>query len=229
MRSILIFLILLFVATDCSSRKLPETIPMGRWEYNLLINGVSVGSAVISNSQTEKHYISETEMKMKVGKILNTSHQVVTETKEFRPVKLEINNSVNFNNSSQKIVTTALFKNNEIHIVSMGKKSRIRVTDPFVIDGNYFMSKLIKNRFRDGYTVSSRIFEPSIEPEETIDVTVKVVGIEKIESGGKIVEMIHIIQSLDTFKSVDIFINFEGIMEKAVIRMLNNRIELIRK
>ncbi len=229
MRSILIFLILLFVATDCSSRKLPETIPMGRWEYNLLINGVSVGSAVISNSQTEKHYINETEMKMKVGKILNTSHQVVTETKEFRPVKLEINNSVNFNNSSQKIVTTALFKNNEIHIVSMGKKSRIRVTDPFVIDGNYFMSKLIKNRFRDGYTVSSRIFEPSIEPEETIDVTVKVVGIEKIESGGKIVEMIHIIQSLDTFKSVDIFINFEGIMEKAVIRMLNNRIELIRK
>ncbi len=229
MRSILIFLILLFVTTDCSSKKFPGTIPMGRWEYMLLINGVRVGSAVISASQTEKHYISETEMTMKVGKILNRSHQVVTETKEFRPVKLEINNSVNFNNSSQKIVTTALFKGNEIQIVTMGKKSTIKVTDPFVIDGNYFMSKLIKNRFREGYTVSSRIFEPSIEPEETINVTVKVVGIEKVESGGKITDVIHIIQSLDTFKSVDTYINFEGVMEKAVIRMLNNRFELIRK
>jgi hypothetical protein len=40
--------------------------------------------------------------------------------------------------------------------------------------------------------------------------------------------MIHIIQSIDNFKSVDIYLNFDGIMERAVIKMLNNRIELVR-
>ncbi len=221
--------IILLISTECSSRNMPRKIPMGRWEYRLLINNVTVGSAVISSSQTEKHYISETEMKMKVGKITNVSHQVVTETKEYRPVKLEINNSVNFNDTSQKIVTTAFFRDRTIELVSMGSKSKISVKEPFVIDGNYFMSKLIKNSFRKGYTVSSRIYEPSMEPDETIGVTVRVLGIEKVKTGEESIELIHIVQSIDNFKSVDIYLNFDGTMEKAVIRMLNNRIELVRK
>jgi hypothetical protein len=224
-----ILLILFFISTECSSRKMPETIPMGRWEYKLMINGVTVGSAVISNSQNEKHYISETEMKMKVGKITNISHQVVTETKEFKPVKLEVNNSINFNDTSQKIITTAVFKEKTIELVSLGTRSKINVNEPFVIDGNYFMSKLIKNSFKEGYSVSSLIYEPSMEPDETIGVTVRVVGIETVDTGEKSIELIHIIQSIDNFKSVDIYINFDGIMEKAVIKMLNNRIELVRK
>jgi hypothetical protein len=223
-----ILLILFFISTECSSRKMPGTIPMGRWEYKLMINGVTVGSAVISNSQNEKHYISETEMKMKVGKITNISHQVVTETKEFKPVKLEINNSINFNNTSQKIITTAVFKEKTIELVSLGTRSKINVNEPFVIDGNYFISKLIKNNFKEGYSVSSLIYEPSMEPDETIGVTVSVVGIETVDTGEKSIELIHIIQSIDNFKSVDIYINFDGIMEKAIIKMLNNRIELVR-
>jgi hypothetical protein len=224
-----ILLILFFISTECSSRKMPGTIPMGRWEYKLMINGVTVGSAVISNSQNEKHYISETEMKMKVGKITNISHQVVTETKEFKPVKLEVNNSINFNDTSQKIITTAVFKEKTIELVSLGTRSKINVNEPFVIDGNYFISKLIKNSFKEGYSVSSLIYEPSMEPDETIGVTVRVVGIETVDTGEKSIELIHIIQSIDNFKSVDIYINFDGIMEKAVIKMLNNRIELVRK
>jgi hypothetical protein len=201
---------------------------MGRWEYRLLVNGINVGSAVITNSQTATHYTSETEMKMKVGKVTNVSRQVVTETKKFTPVKLEIQNSINFNDTSQKIVTTALFRENIIELVSMGNRSEVRVNEPFVIDGNYFMNKLIENRFRKGYSVSSRIYEPSMEPEETIGVTVRVVGIEKVEADEKGREMIHIIQSIDNFKSVDIYLNFDGIMERAVIKMLNNRIELVK-
>lgn len=222
-------LIIILISIECSSRRIPEKIPMGRWEYALMINGVTVGSAVISNSQTEKHYISETEMKMKAGKITNISRQVVTETKDFKPVKLEINNSIHFNNTSQKIVTRALFNENAIELDSMGKKSRISVKEPFVIDGNYFINKLIKNRFKEGYSVSSRIYEPSMEPDETIGVTVKVMGIEKVEKNEKKIELIHIVQSIDNFKSIDIYLNFDCIMEKAVIKMLNNRIELIRE
>jgi len=224
----LIFISIIIAAISCSSK--PAQIPEGTWNYDLLVNGVKAGRAVSSNTMTGDNYVIKSEMYLNMGSIENRSIQIVTETKDFKPVKLEVLNSVTdtsgiANQDINKIVT---FKGSEVTLKTGDYESRFTIKDPFVLDGNYFFSELLKNNFKEGVIIKSHIYEPSVEIDTPILVIVEVKGMESILVGKKTMKLLHIKQRVEKFKSMDIYLNENGVTEKIVIKMLNNVFELVR-
>jgi len=157
---------------------------------------------------------------------------VVVETTKFKPVKVEIHNEIINNDTIQKIKTIAHFKGPQGHEVELDtgeEKTSFTIGKPFVLDGNYFMSELLNKKFKNGTVIQSFVYEPSIEVEEPVMMTVKVIGMEKVEINGSKKTLLHLVQSIENFKTIDLYLDNEGIANKFVIKMLNNTIELVLK
>ncbi|HDP81430.1 MAG TPA: hypothetical protein ENN21_11365 [Spirochaetes bacterium] len=220
-------LVLAFSAAACA--KTPGAVPAGSWTYDLLVNGASVGEAVLSNKKEDGRYIMVSELKMGTGDTVNISRQTLTETLDFKPVRLETRNIIITGAKRQEIDTVALFRGREVEITMGGHRTVITLKDDFVLDGNYFLSEFIRNGFREGTEIKGRIYDPSIELETPIAVTARVVGWETVEVAGKKQKLLHIVQSLEQVKSADSYMDEDGVMVKALIQMLNLNIELVRK
>ncbi len=216
-------------AVSCSSK--PESIPEGTWSYDLLVNGVKAGSAVISNSTSGSNYVIKSEMYIKMGTIENSSIQIVTETKDFKPVKLEVLNTVTDTATDKKqvIEKSATFRGKEVTLKNDGYQSKFNIDGVFVLDGNYFFNELLKKSFKPGTVISAKIYEPSVEIEEPILVIVEAKGFADIQVQGRMMKLLHIKQRIEKFKSIDVYINEKGITEKMTMKMLNNVFELARK
>lgn len=224
----IIFIFFITVSISCSSK--PDQIPQGTWNYDLLVNDVKAGRAVSSNTIVGDNYVTRSEMYLNMGSIENKSIQTVTETKDFKPVKLEVINTVTDTAgvSNQEINKTATFNGKEVTLIAGDYKSKFTINDPFVLDGNYFFSELLKNNFKEGVIIKSHIYEPSVEIDTPILVIVEVKGMETVQIGKKSMKLLHIKQRIEKLKSMDIYINEKGITEKIVIKMLNNVFELVR-
>jgi len=224
-----LFSILIIIsAISCSSR--PTQIPEGTWNYDLLVNGVKSGNAVFSNTSSGNNFIIKSEMYLNIGSIENKSIQIVTETKDFKPVKLEVFNTVidKTANNTQEINKTAVFKNNDVTLKSGDYETKFTIKEPFVLDGNYFFSELMKNKFKTGIIIKAYIYEPSVEIDTPILVLVESKGIEEVQIGNKSMKLLHIKQRIEKLKSMDIYLNENGVTEIMVIKMLNNIFEMVR-
>ena len=226
-RSFLSILIII-ISVSCSSK--PTQIPEGIWNYDLLINGVRAGRAVFSNTSSGDNFIVKSEMYLNMGTIENKSIQIVTETKNFKPVKLEVLNTVTdtAGNSTQEINKTATFKGDEVTLKTGDYESKFKIQGPFVLDGNYFFSELLKNKFKTGVIVKANIYEPSVEIDTPILVLVEAKGVESVQVGGRSMRLLHVKQRVEKLKSMDMYLNENGVTEKIVIKMLNNIFELVR-
>lgn len=213
-----------------SCRSNPESIPEGAWTYDLIVNGIKAGSALFVIDETDDLYITKNEMFLKMGTIENKTVQIVTETKDFKPVKLETYNSIKDSASgiNQNVNKIAVFEGNNIKLSSDGYETVIKIESPFILDGNFFYKELMKSGFKKGTRIEAQIYEPSVEMDSTILVVADVAGREKVKVGSKEMNLIHVKQRVEQLKIVDIYLNDEGVMEKAVIKMLNNVFELVR-
>lgn len=221
---ILCFMLLLSCRTN------PESIPEGTWKYDLFVNGVKAGYSTTVFDEKENLYITQNEMYLKIGTMENKTVQTVTETRDFKPVSLEIHNTIKdsasgLNHDMSKI---ASFQGNKVTLTSDGFESVIDIAHPFILDGNYFFKELTKSGFKKGTRIEAQIYEPSVEIDDTILVIIDVAGREKIKVGSSEMNLIHIKQRVEQLKIVDMYLNDEGVMEKAVIKMLNNIFELVR-
>lgn len=228
MKKISLTVLCLILLLSC--RSTPESVPEGTWKYDLIVNGVKAGSAVTVIDEKENLYITRNEMYLKIGTMENKTVQTVTETRDFKPVSLEIHNTIKDSSSglNHEMSKTAVFEGNRVTLKSDGFESVIDITGPFILDGNYFFKELVKSGFKKGTRIEARIYEPSVEIDNTILVIVDVAGREKIEVGSVEMDLIHVKQRVEQLKIVDIYLNDEGVMEKSVIKMLNNIFELIR-
>jgi hypothetical protein len=209
--------------------KVPEKIPTGSWNYKLYVNRSEAGKARMSNELVNNHYITTSELTMKTGMVVNTSKQTITETKDFKPVRLETRNQIIHGKNIQSIDTVAEFKGREIKLLVNGEKSVVKIDRDFLLEGNYFLAKLIEGKFKKGMEIESFIYEPSIEHDEPILLKVKVIGIETIEINGVKHRAIHITQSIESTKSIDTYLDENGVTLKASIEMLNIVIDLIKE
>lgn len=228
MKRLFILIFFILSITSCTGR-VPQVIPQGTWQYLLLMNGVEIGTASVSNKQTKTHHISTVQMDMTLGKIKNSTRQVITETIDFKPVKLEIYNTVTNDDNVQKINTVAEIKGKKIILTAGETKTETTIEKPFILDGNYFMNFFINKKFKKGTQASAYLYDPTFETEEPIRVTMTVAGRESVTINGRKKTLIHLVQRIENSKNIDIYINEAGIAQKAVILMLNNRIELIKK
>ncbi len=217
--------ILLITAGAC--RKSAGEIPTGTWTYRLLVNGAAIGKAVASNKVVNGRYVSTMDMEMDAGYIKNTSRQIITETLDFKPVRLELYNKTIQNDQVSEVKTIANFTGNKVELDTGEGKSTVTITRPFILEGNYFMKELIRNEFKQGTIIRNYIFEPSVDTEEPVLIMVKVLGREDVSINGKTKNLIHLGFSIENLKNIDSYIDNDGITQKTVITMLNNRLELV--
>jgi hypothetical protein len=225
----LALLLLLVVIPAASCRNRIDAIPTGTWKYRLLVNGADIGSAVIINELKNGMYISTTEMEMDAGYIKNSTRQIVTETTDFKPVKLEVYNVTEQNGQKNEMNTVANFNGNRVDLDTAATRSTVTIDRPFILEGNYFMHELIKCRFKEGTVLKNYIFEPSVDVEEPVLVMIKVLGREKVSVSGTKKNLIHVGYSIENLKNIDMYIDDDGITQKTSIVMLNNKLELILK
>lgn len=219
-----IFLSLIIILLTASCGRVPESITNGEWNYTLTVNGVEAGSAVITNTTAGDRFISSTAMYLSMGTIKSSTIQTVTETLDFKPLQLDISNTIEDSSTGNRQVISkkAVISANNITLTSDGITAKYIIDKPFIIDGNYITDRLIKERFREGVEIRAHMYEPTVETDRTILVIVNVIGRETITSGGNRIDVIHVKERVEKLKSVDIYINENGIMEKTVIKMLNN-------
>lgn len=219
--------LLLAVQGSCSSSA--GTVPTGAWEYDLLVNGVRVGEASVSNKISDGKYLFSTRMTMQVGQVKNVTEQLIVETLDFKPLKYEVISRIITGDKVQEMTTRAVFSGRTVELQTGQTKSRIELKKDFIIDGNFFIDRLMKAKFKAGEEIRGLIYEPMIETEDPIPVALKVLGTVKVKIRDKERELIHVAEAIENFKNIDLYINERGITEKAVIYMLNNRFELEKK
>jgi len=221
------FLLIISSAVFSQKNNLPS-IPVGEWSYLIMMNGTKIGTALLTNKLEKNLYISTSEMKIKINQIINISSQIITETTDYQPVKIETNNKIINQKKIQSSQSIALIKNKKINLTVNGSPSTFSIKQPFVFDGNYFTAELLKKKFKKGLELKAFLYDPSIEIEKPFAVTVKVLGPEKIILDNKKVELIHLKQSIENIKTIDSYVNQKGILQKATIQMANNKIELLK-
>lgn len=224
----IIYLILILSFMSCA--KVPQSIASGEWRYDLIVNGVRAGSAVITSGEKDGLLVSKTEMFISLGTIKNTTVQTVTETKDFRPVRLEIVNTMEDTStgSRQEISRVAEFSGSEVTLDSDGQKAKYTLAVPYIIDGDFFTDSLVRGKFKEGMEVRAKLYEPTVAADKTILVIVNVAGREKVTVRGRELKLIHVRQRVEKLKSVDIYLDENGVTEKMVIKMLNNIFEMER-
>ncbi|MCU0847123.1 MAG: hypothetical protein MUD12_04480 [Spirochaetes bacterium] len=207
----------------------PESIILGSWDYRIIMNGVEIGSARITNEKKDGNYVSIVDMDMRVGEVENSTRETITETAGFKPVRFELVNRVKNAGRETVMRTTAVFSGKDVEIDTDGIKTRIRIDRPFFLEGNYHMDWLIRKKFKKGAEIKSYIYDPSIELERPILMKLRVAGREKVSVGGKAMDLIRLIYTIENLKSIDVYIDSSGIARKSVIKMMNNELELVIK
>jgi hypothetical protein len=220
---------LILLMSGCIGFVFPDKIPHGVWNYKLLVNGVSAGSAVISNKKNNDNYESISEFNIEMGGISTISKETVVETLDFKPVSLESYSRIINGSDVHETLIRAVFNGTKVELSTNNRKAVYDIKREFLIEGNYCMAKLIEGGFKEGMEVESRIYHPSIELDDTVLVKTRFAGIEDVNVNGRPERLIHITQSIENIKSIDIYIGSDGITRKAVISMLNLKIELIKK
>lgn len=223
--ALILFAVLLTAAPSC--RKGATRIPTGTWNYRLLVNGAPLGSAVVSNTVSDGRYVSTTDMQMDAGYVKNSTRVTVIETLEFKPVRLESCNRTVQNGQESEMKTVASFSGGRVDLDTGESKSVVNIKKPFVLEGNYFMNELIKAGFRQGTVIQHLIYEPSVDIEEPVLVLLKVIGREDVRVNDKKMNLIHLGFSMENMKNIDSYIDDNGVTQKTIITMLNNRLELI--
>lgn len=227
MKRIIIYICFLFFFLSCRSG--PAKIPQGNWKYILYVNDTEVGTANISNKIENKTYISSSEYTMKMQDLTTVTKDVVIETLDYKPVRLESYSRIENAGKIHENNIVSVFSGNEVELSYGKKKVKYSVNRDFIIDGNFFMGKLIEGKFEKGMEVSNYIYNPSVELETPVKATTKVIGFERIMINGKEKDLMHISQSIENINdNVDLFIDDQGILQKGIIYMLNIKIELIK-
>ncbi|MCU0822497.1 MAG: hypothetical protein MUC95_08495 [Spirochaetes bacterium] len=212
----------------CGTFVLPDKIPLGKWNYRLLLNGVEAGTAEITSMKAGDNYQSTSEMRITLAGMTSISKETVVETADFRPVSFQSYSKTGSGNSINETFTSAVFNGTKVDLSINNKKTSYDIKKDFIIEGNYTISKLIEGRFRDGLEVEEIIYNPSIELDNTIPVKTRVIGIEDIDINGKTERLIHVAQTIENIKGVDIYLDSAGVTKKAVIKMLNVKMEIIK-
>jgi hypothetical protein len=224
--ALLFIMVLLGPAPGCG--KTPDTIPLGTWKYRIHTRGVFIGEALITNKKDGDRYVISSELTMGLADVKNTTRHIMTETLDFRPLKYESYNKIVTESAAQNIDTVAVFKGREIDLREGANRATITLPGDFILDGNYFLSRLIEGGFKKDLEVSAQVYDPSIERDRSISMTARSMGRETVEVNGKSMRLIHISQTIDAVKFSDSYIDEAGVAVLVVVEMLNNRIELVR-
>lgn len=205
----------------------PKEIPVGSWHYELLVNGVEMGKATISNSIKDNQYIYRFDLTM--GNGTTQSQDTIIETLECKPVRLEKHTYIKQAGTEQKLDIIAECNGKTITLTENNTKSTITLDKEYVLDGNYFLYMLLQHKFKNGVQITHNVYDPSIERESAIPVIITLVGTETISVGSVLYKAWKIEQSIGKIKNIIVYLDENGVVLKSSIKMLNLQLDIIRK
>ncbi len=212
----------------CCGITMPKTIPTGTNSYTVRVNGTEVGKAVMSNTLQNDEYTYTSRITMGNALMKHTITHVIVEKTDFTPVRLETHEITTQDGREIRSDLVATFDGQTVTIKDGDHTARVTLKEDFVLDGNYFTHKLIQNNFREGFTASARVYDPSIELQQTIPVTFEVIGEETIMTGMKPAATIHLRQRIDRVQAIDTYIDETGTAVKVIMEMMNMKMEITR-
>ena len=217
-KNLVCLIALLFALVSCVSVPIadtPKSIPMGEWKYKLLINGLSVGEAVIKKEENAANYITTKSMSVKFGtEVIIELTDIITETKAFVPIKYDSRELVTKNNISQDVRIISEYKGKNIVITSGNRTRTVALDRPFIVHGNYFMHSLIQQGFQAKCKAEANVYIQTSKVDETSFVDETIVGLEKVSINGQNENLIHSMQYTDGLKTADIYMDNRGIIRK---------------
>ncbi|MGB4270473.1 MAG: hypothetical protein WBK20_15020 [Spirochaetota bacterium] len=219
--------ITVFLSVCACSAHAPTTIPVGTWQYDLLVNGVEMGKATIQNSIEGNHYVYRFDLTM--GNGMTQSQDTIIETLDCKPVRLEKYTYIKQATTQQKLDIIAQCNGKTITLTENNIKNIITVDQDYVLDGNYFLYMLIKKKFKKGLQIKHNVYDPSIERESVIPVTIKLIGTETISVNSVLYKAWKIEQSIGKIKNIIVYLDENGVVLKSSIKMLNMQLDIIRK
>jgi hypothetical protein len=223
------YFLIFIIVTLLNCYPVPDSIPVGESRYKLFVNGIEVGSAIVSNRIEDGKYISSAEYTMKLMDMNAITRDTVVETLDFKPLKLESYSKVEYDGEIYETNIVSVFSGRAVELIHNGEKYNYTINRDFILDGNYFIDKLIKGKFRKGFEISNYIYNPSVELETPIKATTKVIGFINVIINGDKQRLIHVVQSVENIEdNIDLFIDSRGDLRKGIIHMLNLKIELIK-
>ncbi len=228
-RTLISFVFILAASAVFACYRIPTAVPRGTWRYSLILNGSAVGEAVISGRFEKGRWITESTLTMRAGNVVNTSHQVVVESADFKPVSVVTNNTTVMGDTIQRVDTEALVDGLKVRLKQGGRESVITLEREFVLDGNYFLSKMIGAGFAEGAKFEAYVYDPSIEAGELMLMKARVEGKKLVTVNGSTYPSYHVVNSIENIKSIDSYFDCDGVMVKAELSMLNMRIQLLRQ
>ncbi len=126
------------------------------------------------------------------------------------------------------IFLVSVFKGKEVEVSYAGNKSIYTINSDFILDGNYFIGKLLESKFKQGTKIIHYVYNPSVELDTPVKVTSSVAGYENISINGRDMKLLHIVQSIENIDdNVNMYVDEKGIMYKGIINMMNLKLELI--
>ena len=222
-KKILILLSMLFIF-QCSGKKTENT---GEWKYKIFINGNHAGTALVKISLNGNNYKHELEMETITGNLKNTVKRTLVETKDYKPVSLEILNKIISSNDIHEIKTSAYAKDDGVEVIFDNKKNFIPIETPFMFDGLYSTAELKKMRFKKGGLIRSRIYDPQIDIESSVILNTAVSEKKKFTFRGKEIELYHVLQYINSHKTTELHMDPSGTIYKSRTTMLNYTMEMI--
>ena len=222
-----IALTIISLGVSACATDIPKSIPVGSWNYDLLINGVKMGQATISNTVQDKYYVYTFDLVM--GNGATQSHDIIVETiKDCKPVRLEKHTYIQ-QGVEQKLDITAECNGKTITLTENNYKSTITLEEDFVFDGNYFLMKLIEKHFKKGTRINHNIYDPSLERERAIPVSITLQGSETISVNSVLYKAWKVEQNIGSIKNIVVYLDEQGVILKSSVSMLNLRLDIIRK
>jgi hypothetical protein len=212
----------------CCGTTPPKTIPTGTRSYTVRVNGTEVGKAVMSNILQNDEYTYTSRITMGNALMTHTITHIIVEKTDFTPVRLETRETTTQDGQEIKSGLVATFDGQTVTIKDGDHTARVTLKEDFVLDGNYFTHKLIQNNFREGFTESARVYDPTIELQQTIPVTFEVIGKETIMAGMKPVATIHLRQRIGKVQAINTYIDETGTAVKVIMEMMNMKMEITR-
>lgn len=219
-------LLLIILSSWCHAS---ENTAQGEWKYKLFLNEIEVGYAIIINRTENNNYITSSEYLIKFKNITTVTKDTVIETLDFKPVKLQNYSKIESAGKFQETNIVSTFNGRNVELIHGDKKYKYKLNRDYIIDGNYFMSLVMKAKFKPGFEAVNYIYNPAVELDTPIQAKTKVIGPVTIIINGKKNKLIHIVQSIENIKeNINLYVDEKGILHKGIIYMLNLKIELIR-
>lgn len=190
-------------------------LPLGTYEYKVMVNEKEVGSATMKFEQSKGTYIADTKIEMSVSNgpnILKIIQSLKTvETTEFVPVSYAASIVQSMGGQKQEMKIEATVKDKKININRDGNHTSVDMPAGVMFSSSLkATSDVIKKKFAAGAKLTYKMIEPAMG-DTVEDVTVAVVGKEETDVNGKKMKLNKVTQTWKAM-TITVFCDDKGVV-----------------